>query len=349
MIYKIIYCFLISCAFSLYAEEISTFYGEIVVEEPVLLELIHSPAFKRLKAIHQYGISYYITHQEEYSRYDHSLGVFAILRKNNASLEEQIAGLLHDVSHTIFSHVGDWVFNKEHQEIDYQGTIYKIYLAYSGIEEILLKHGYTIDQVDPTNHAFIMLEQPPPHLCADRMDYNLQGAYFQHFLTKQEVLQLYKDIYFREGKWVAERVDLLRKLADFSLFMTQDCWGSPINLLTSRWFANALLRGLEIGVFSWKEFYSGIDSDVWLKLHQSKDPQIGNWLRMIHAPKSYFQVVGYDQAALFLKFRSRGIDPWVVHQQRLVTLSMIDEEFAQELQRVKAIAERGWPIQWINP
>ena len=27
-----------------------------------------------------------------------------ILRKNGASLEEQIAGLLHDVSHTVFSH-----------------------------------------------------------------------------------------------------------------------------------------------------------------------------------------------------------------------------------------------------
>lgn len=82
------------------------------------MELIESLVFQSLKNIHQYGISYYTTHQEEYSRYDHSIGVFAILRKNNFSLTEQTTGLLHDVSH-----VGDWVFNKENQENDYQNEI----------------------------------------------------------------------------------------------------------------------------------------------------------------------------------------------------------------------------------
>jgi hypothetical protein len=49
---------------------IETFYGAIAVEEPVLLELIESSAFQRLKYIHQYCVSYYTTHREEYTRYD---------------------------------------------------------------------------------------------------------------------------------------------------------------------------------------------------------------------------------------------------------------------------------------
>jgi HD superfamily phosphohydrolase len=105
------------------ATQIQTFYGSSEVEEPVLLELIESPAFQRLKYIHQYGVAYYTTHSEEYTRYDHSLGVFAILRAKNCSLEEQIAGLLHDVSHTTFSHAGDWIFGKENQEKDYQNCL----------------------------------------------------------------------------------------------------------------------------------------------------------------------------------------------------------------------------------
>lgn len=55
--------------------------------------------------------------------YDHSMGVFVILRARGAPLEEQIAGLLHDVSHTAFSHVGDWVYGKENQDKDYQNDV----------------------------------------------------------------------------------------------------------------------------------------------------------------------------------------------------------------------------------
>src|SRR5579871_6569809 len=197
----------------LHGEIIETFYGVVEVEEPVLLELIHSQAFQRLKEIHQYGVAYYTTHHEEYNRFDHSLGVFAILRKNGASLEEQISGILHDVSHTVFSHVGDWVFGKEYQEEDYQTMIYKMYVSYSGIEDVLVRHGYTINQVQPKGKQFTMLEQPLPNLCADRIDYNLQGAYYQNFLTKQEVLELYADLQFIDGRWVGTRIDLLKKLA----------------------------------------------------------------------------------------------------------------------------------------
>ena len=79
--------FLILFSHILYSRQIDTFYGSIEVQEPVLLEIIDSPIFQRLKNIHQYGISYYNTiYREEYNRYDHSIGVFAILRANNSSI-----------------------------------------------------------------------------------------------------------------------------------------------------------------------------------------------------------------------------------------------------------------------
>jgi hypothetical protein len=62
----LIFCFMIPL--SLFGKQIETFYGAIEVDEPVLLELIESPAFQRLKLIHQYGVAYYTTHREEYKR-----------------------------------------------------------------------------------------------------------------------------------------------------------------------------------------------------------------------------------------------------------------------------------------
>lgn len=327
---------------------IDTFYGAIDIEEPILLELIDCPAVQRLKEIHQYGVSYYTTHPEEYNRYDHSVGVFAILRKNGACLEEQIAGLLHDVSHTVFSHVGDWVFGKEYQEEDYQTTIYNMYLSHFGIEEILIKYGFTTDQVRPKNKEFIMLEQMLPNLCADRIDYNLQGAYFQGFLTKEEVLELYEDFQFLQGRWVTTKIDLVKKLARFSLFMTQDCWGGALNYALSRWLADAMLKGLAIGLLSWKEIHFGMDHEIWTKLNQSSDSFIEKRMHMILHSSDYFRWVDPAEADILVKFRCRGIDPWVRYKGQVMRLTLIDSDLDRELELVKKRAALGWPIQLLN-
>src|SRR5690554_3955482 len=80
---------------------LKTLYGDITITEPVLIELLQDPAMQRLKEIRQYGSNYYTIKKQDYNRFDHSVGVFALLRIYGASLHEPIAGLLHDVSHTV--------------------------------------------------------------------------------------------------------------------------------------------------------------------------------------------------------------------------------------------------------
>jgi len=342
-----IFLFFLLCASFLFSEKIDTFYGAVEVTEPILLELIKSPPMQRLKGIHQYGVEYYTTHREEYNRYDHSLGVFALLRKNGASLEEQVSGLIHDVSHTVFSHVGDWIFGREYQEVDYQSTIYNLYLSHSGIEEILIKYGMTISKVLPKSPEFIMLEQPLPNLCADRIDYNIQGAFFQNFLTKAECLELYESLHFKNGKWITSKTDLLRKLTRFSLHMTQHCWGGAANYIKSRALADAMIRALDQGLLSWKEIHFGTDQVVWDKLTHSKDPHIQKKMDIIIQPNKHYKMVD-SSADIIVKFRCRGIDPWVEHQGQIMRLSAIDPAIAQEFEALKAKANIGWPIKWVE-
>jgi hypothetical protein len=73
-------------------------YGKVKIEEPVLLKLLKSPSVLRLKNISQFGVPDLYYHFKNYSRYEHSVGVMILLRKLGATLEEQVAGLLHDVS-----------------------------------------------------------------------------------------------------------------------------------------------------------------------------------------------------------------------------------------------------------
>jgi len=330
------------------AELVETFYGPIDIEEPVLLELIESPAFQRLKLVRQYGVSYYISHKEEYNRYDHSLGVFAILREKKVSLEEQIAGLLHDVSHTAFSHLGDYIFPQENLESDYQTSVHETFLEKRGFGEILQKYGFTVREVLPVEKLFPALEQPLPNLCADRIDYNIQGAYHQGFLTLEESREIFKDLQFVEGSWVSSNLELMKRLSLFSLFMTQDCWGSATNNLASRLLADAILEGLELGLISLEDIHFGTDQAIWDFLMESENVFIKETMRRLLLVKDSYQLVDFVESDLTIKCKFRGIDPWVIQNGVKMRLTSYDPSFSSQYKEVQEKMEKGWSIRFLS-
>lgn len=336
-----------SFPFLLHTKQIDTFYGPMDVQEPVLLELIECPAFQRLKFIHQYGVSYYTTHPEEYNRYDHSLGVFAILRAKGSPLKEQIAGLLHDVSHTVFSHVGDWIYGKKNQEKDYQNTIHAFFLEQCGIAAILEKYGYTVEQMLPKWELFPALECPLPSLCADRIDYNIQGAVYQKFITYEEALTIFDDLKFVNNMWVGTNEELLKKLTRFSFFMSKDCWGSPLNYVTSQWLAEAILRAVDLGSISHDDIQFGIDQIIWDMLLHHDDVVIQNKMTMISQPEKYYALVSPAEADFIVKSRFRGIDPWIVKENDCLRITSIDPFLKKEYNEVKQLFENGWGIKML--
>ena len=151
-------------------------YGNYTITEPVLIELINSKSLQRLKEICNGGAWFFhYTYKKQFTRYDHSIGVMLLLRKFNATLEEQIAGLLHDISHTAFSHVADFVFGRL-QEHDYQDSKLEKAFQVQGINKILRKH-----KINPkfilNEKNFSLLERNLPTLCADRLDYTFQDPF----------------------------------------------------------------------------------------------------------------------------------------------------------------------------
>jgi len=147
-------------------------YGDIDISSPVVCALIQTKAFQRLKDISQFGIPDQYSHNRGYSRYEHSLGVYFLLNKLKASEEQQIAGLLHDLSHTAFSHVVDWVIDNVSNE-NFQDKSHVDIVNKGEIAEILTQHNYNPSQI-ANLQAFPLLEREVPDLCADRIDYALR-------------------------------------------------------------------------------------------------------------------------------------------------------------------------------
>jgi len=147
-------------------------YGRFVIKEPVILLLIKSAPLKRLKKISQFGPPDRYYHLKGFSRYEHSLGVMLLLRKLGASLEEQVAGLVHDISHPAFSHVYDWVIGSNSRE-DFQDNTLEAAISHSSFSILLRKFGYVPKQI-ADHKNFTLLERKIPDLCADRIDYALR-------------------------------------------------------------------------------------------------------------------------------------------------------------------------------
>jgi len=96
-------------------------------EELMVMELIDTRVFQRLRRIKQLGAASLLFHGAESSRFTHSIGVFCIARKIYKRLTESDpkfsrnifilygAALLHDVGHGPLSHTSEEIFNHKHE------------------------------------------------------------------------------------------------------------------------------------------------------------------------------------------------------------------------------------------
>src|SRR5579862_9808596 len=116
-------------------------YGTMAVTDPVLLALIQDPSFQRLHGIHQHGITPIITVNKvnpSVTRFEHSIGAMLLVRTLAPDdLSQQCAALLHDVSHTVLSHVTDYAFGYVIHEVEKEQ-----YVERTNIPEILSRFGY---------------------------------------------------------------------------------------------------------------------------------------------------------------------------------------------------------------
>jgi hypothetical protein len=188
-------------------------YGRFVISEPVILDLIKCPSLQRLKGIDQVGNSAFFSGKENYSRFEHSLGVYLLLKIYGAPLREQIAGLIHDVSHTAFSHCVDYALCLgSGKKQDHQDRIFNRFVRRSEIPTILKKRGFDLEYVLDENN-FPLEERPLPDLCADRLDYSLRSAVVSEEISPLAARAILADLAVEKNRWVFLNFRSARKYA----------------------------------------------------------------------------------------------------------------------------------------
>ncbi len=244
-------------------------YREFEITEPVLLELLSSQSLLRLKDIDQAGYSE--PHFPGWhSRYEHSVGVCLLLRKYGASIEEQVAGLIHDVSHSAFSHCIDYVLAEGTEgDQSHQDNVFDEYVRKSDLPGILEKHGMDTDYILNDAH-FPLKEQLLPDLCADRIDYSLREAMV--FGEIGDANYFLENLTAVEGKWVFRNFEAAKRYAELFLKLSDVYYAGLSTAIMFRTVGDYLRHSLAKKYISEDDLYT-TDSVLLAKIapHRRND------------------------------------------------------------------------------
>lgn len=305
-------------------------YGEFEIDEPVLLELIAGPSLQRLKGIDQAG--YYEPHFPgiSHSRFEHSMGVFCLLRKYGASLEEQIAGLIHDVSHSAFSHCIDYIKggdggkNQEHQD-----NLFDDYVRKSEIPAILGKYGIDLNYIlDDAN--FPLKERPLPDLCADRIDYSLRTTVIMGEMDKDDVGWLLSHLKVTDNRWVFGKFEYARLYTNLFRMLNSKYWAGLPGAAMHSGVGAYLKHALGKGYITWDDLYVD-DSHVMGKIacHHAQDRILRQLFDRMNLKVKYVQDRNNFESRIYMK--SRVVDPLFIDGKALKRVSAMDQRWANDL------------------
>jgi hypothetical protein len=323
--------------------------GKSEITEPILLELLNHEVMQRLKGISMGGCTKYVINgYKDNSRFQHSVNVLLLLRRYGAPLLEQIAGLLHDASHTVFSHVAENLFNHKCHKNSYQDDIHEWFLQERKIDVVLKKDNFLLDDVlhkTGANGGFKRLEQDLPDVCIDRLEYNIARALHVGFLSESEVHKLLHDLKFEDDKWFFTNINSAKTLSEMSLSFVENIWASAWNTVLYHFASQTLKRALDLNIINSDDIHFSQDDIVWKKLVESDDKQIKDMMAKMVNVRNHFEIVAVD-FDLKLGCKFRGIDPLVLENNKLQRLTALDEKFCQKYTQAKERVLLGHKIKF---
>lgn len=174
-------------------------HNYIYIQHRVILDLINTREFQRLRRIKQLGTTSLTFHGAEHTRFTHSVGVYEIARQicdlfarkypqqtvgaagwdDHERLVTLCAALLHDVGHGAYSHTFEHIFHTDHEAM----TRAIITSPETEVNRVLRR----VSPDFPVQVASVIAKKYPnqqvvqiisSQIDADRMDYLLRDSYY---------------------------------------------------------------------------------------------------------------------------------------------------------------------------
>ena len=259
-----------------------------------------------------------------------------------AGIKEQVAGLLHDVSHTAFSHLVDWVVGDPTKD-DYQDKHHDMIIKNSEIPGILSKYDIKTEEIlDYSN--YLLLEKDAPSLCADRVDYSFRDIYHNRHIYDLSIEMINKmkgDVKAVGSQIVFSSKKEALKFGRIYSRCQREHWAGVEPTLRHKLFGEALKIALNEGTIEESDFFED-DEFVMSKLKKSDNDKIKEALEMIDKGVNF--EIDEESPQIILKRKFRYVDPEYLEEGKIKILSENDLSYKNFIDEEKRMNEAGMKV-----
>ena len=284
-----------------------------------------------------------------YSRLDHSVGVALIIWNFTKDKTQTIAGLLHDVSTTVFSHVSDFRKGDALTQTSTEEPTTKMILSDSALCKLLESDG--IEPKDVVDyHIYPIADNEIPSLSADRLEYMYpSGLALDGSWTFEEIAKTYNDLIILKNEENKEELGF-KTIEMAELYCKKFCMIGHIlqlneNKLSLQLLSQIMSKAVELNVLQEEDFMTLSESKIiekiesfiskkTLSLEEQKFATMYNTFRKMTKVEHTNQKLPEDKYfCVSLKVKQRYINPLVkvgANSQQAKRLSEVSD-FANKL------------------
>lgn len=259
-----------------YKDPIYEFSSNIVFDE-IVKKIIDTPEFQRLNGIKQAGITGLLSHRS-YSRFEHSVGVYLLLKHLGANIEECICGLLHDIYHTNFSHTTDELFCEDGRESFHEKNKHQFFEKVCvNIQKILSEYYPKIPPsqfIDDKNINLFVTKNKS--FGGDMVDYFMRDGYYENVLNYEWIQKVISKLSYVDGKIIINDRNLAIEFCEKTIFINDAVYMSPMSRGQYCIFVKILRKAIEKKIVTKDELIYGMNSDrqIYEKIIEKNSPVI---------------------------------------------------------------------------
>jgi len=243
-----------------------------------------------------------------------------------------VAGLIHDVSHSAFSHCVDYILDEgSEKEHNHQDNIFRDFVNKTEIPSIFDK--YNIDTNYILNeHNFPLLERSLPDLCADRLDYSLRQALTEKEKSQNEINSFLENLVVENDYWVFKNFEIAYEYTRLFFKLNTDYFASFNAAKMFRTVGDLMKYALEKEYINKDDLYT-TDQQVLNKIKKNinKDPELKLLFDRMDGKIKITNNPDNCDAQVFCK--SRIVDPLCKYNGKIRKVSEIDTNWKKIVEK----------------
>lgn len=298
---------------------------------------LEAESLKRLGKIDVYcGMWYIKAHKYSFfiNRLEHSIWVALIIWNFTKDKKQTIAGLLHDISHTVFSHTWDFLLGDMETQSSAEKYEREIIKNDSVIMRELDKLGLKVEDVDDYT-KYPVADNEWPQLSADRLEYTLSSWVCFGGKSIEDIKKIYNNIILWTNEdWIVEMWFKNEDIAfEFWELSIRNWFGNFASYESVTWMSllSKILEYLIVNNYIKNEdLYIKNDNDVIWMIQSSNDDKLKK-MRDIFVSFNFYKIFRYkpetDNFLISSKTKKRFIDPLIFWKDKIKRLSKISNRF----------------------